>query len=35
VFVDPGGVTSTSRPCSYLAEGFGLPNALAESKIKF
>jgi hypothetical protein len=27
--------SSTSRPCSYLAEGFGLPKALAVSKIKF
>jgi hypothetical protein len=27
--------TSTSRPCSYLDEGFGLPKALAESKINF
>ena len=26
---------STSRPCSCLAEGFGLPKALAESKINF
>jgi hypothetical protein len=25
----------TSRPCSCLAEGFGLPKALAESKINF
>jgi hypothetical protein len=27
--------SSTSRPCNCLAEGFGLPKALAESKIHF
>jgi hypothetical protein len=29
-----GNYSSTSRPCNCLAEGFGLPKALAESKIK-
>jgi hypothetical protein len=32
---DRGVYSSTSRPRSFLAEGFGLPKALAESKSSF